>query len=339
LPQLLPIVNMDRGVALASDPASAPDPELIAELEVRLAATRMSIPELIRRRSLYFRVSVVGNCNLSCSFCHNEGGPTRGSIEPMLLTEALKAARAVGFDRVQFTGGEPLISPRISEYVQIASGIFKDVGITTNGVLLPRKLTPLLAAGLARIHISLQKESLTESGHERPWTLPGWLDRVVTESAVSGVRVRFNLPVAESDLARASEFLVETRSAPFSLNVFALLSGSPSAPKNPTTYVDDLQAIVQRESQARGELGVPGTVQLRSYLQPQGLRCGTCRARDQCTEASRSLRLGADGVFRPCLASREWDFTTDARRAAADARAAALLALDYLPFDEEHHAI
>ncbi|ULT80107.1 hypothetical protein L3Y34_010593 [Caenorhabditis briggsae] len=62
-----------------------------------------------------------------------------------------------GIDKVRLTGGEPTIRKDI---VQIVEGIastpgVKDVGITTNGLVLPRFLPDLKNAGLTKVNISI----------------------------------------------------------------------------------------------------------------------------------------------------------------------------------------
>src|SRR5688500_5217331 len=71
----------------------------------------------IAQRDLYFRIAVVGACDLSCTFCHNEGAPKTGKIRLSTVDTAIGAAVRAGFTRVQFTGGEPLLRPDIADFV------------------------------------------------------------------------------------------------------------------------------------------------------------------------------------------------------------------------------
>jgi len=59
--------------------------------------------------------------------------------------------------KIRLTGGEPLVRPDI---VDIVKGIgayptVEALGVTTNGITLEKKLTPLLQGGLNAINISL----------------------------------------------------------------------------------------------------------------------------------------------------------------------------------------
>ncbi len=76
------------------------------------------------------------------------------------LESMLKAAASVGAEKVKITGGEPLVRKDIVDVVAACSRHFKEVSLTTNGVLLENLALPLRKAGLARINISM--DSLNE---------------------------------------------------------------------------------------------------------------------------------------------------------------------------------
>ena len=63
----------------------------------------------------------------------------------------------MGIDKIRLTGGEPLLRrdlPRLVAMLCQIPGI-KDIGLTTNGILLAQLAQPLFDAGLRRINISL----------------------------------------------------------------------------------------------------------------------------------------------------------------------------------------
>jgi cyclic pyranopterin phosphate synthase len=62
-----------------------------------------------------------------------------------------------GIDKIRLTGGEPLLRrelPRLVEMLAAIPGI-KDIGLTTNGILLAPQARDLYKAGLRRINVSL----------------------------------------------------------------------------------------------------------------------------------------------------------------------------------------
>ena len=134
--------------------------EMLNAIRQRLQDQGVTLADVISLRKLYFRVSVISTCNLSCLFCHNEGAPTGGRINLDFARKAIEAAREIGFNRVQFTGGEPLLRKDIGDFVGMARSLINDVGVTTNGLLLPERIDSLINNSITRIHISLQTETL-----------------------------------------------------------------------------------------------------------------------------------------------------------------------------------
>ncbi len=110
----------------------------------------------------YLRISVTDRCNLRCKYCMPEEGYTDLiphseilSFEEILsLTEA---AAKIGIHKVRLTGGEPLIRRGIVELISRMSAIegIKEIGITTNAILLADMAEDLKEAGVTRVNISL----------------------------------------------------------------------------------------------------------------------------------------------------------------------------------------
>lgn len=296
----------------------------VEEIKRNLAVRGQTLKDAIAARHLYFRVSLLGVCNLSCPFCHNEGAPNRGRIDKQLALAAIAEAYAAGFRRVQFTGGEPLLHPEVHEFVAAAKQIMPDVGVTTNGTRLPTKLTQLSSAGLDRIHVSLQEEAL-RSGSNGPWSVPDWLGAVLALAKSGELNVRLNLPVRISELANAGEFLVSLAEFQCDVQLFAILPTGDALTADERPIAD----LAESENTRRRRAGTRGSVFTRGYKAPRGYRCSSCSSRDKCKEQSHSLRLGADHVLRPCLASRSWDIKTSVASLDRDVEIATLLALDY----------
>jgi cyclic pyranopterin phosphate synthase len=73
------------------------------------------------------------------------------------ITHFVRVAAPLGIDKLRLTGGEPLLRrdlPRLVRMVADVPGI-KDVGLTTNGLLLANQAQALFDAGLRRINVSL----------------------------------------------------------------------------------------------------------------------------------------------------------------------------------------
>jgi cyclic pyranopterin phosphate synthase len=73
------------------------------------------------------------------------------------ITRFARAVAPLGIDKIRLTGGEPLVRrdlPRLVEMLVAVPGI-RDVGLTTNGILLADQAEALYRAGLRRINVSL----------------------------------------------------------------------------------------------------------------------------------------------------------------------------------------
>lgn len=109
----------------------------------------------------YLRVSITDRCNLRCEYCMPEDGVKLLRHSDILtfneIIEIIRISVSFGIEKVRITGGEPLVRKNVVELVKMISQIpeIKDLGLTTNGVLLEKFAKPLKDAGLKRINISL----------------------------------------------------------------------------------------------------------------------------------------------------------------------------------------
>ncbi|MBU4264270.1 MAG: radical SAM protein [Proteobacteria bacterium] len=293
----------------------------------RLDDSGKTLHDAIRDKGLYFRVSLTSTCNLACPFCHNEGAPRGGCLaEVDFLCKAIDTALSLGFDRIQFTGGEPLLHPHISKILRRATQQFPDVGITTNGVLLERYLPQMIDAEITRIHISLQQQSLSSTG-TGPWKVPSWLGPILNQAEKGAFILRLNLPVQHDRLNETRQFLKDMEAFDCNIRLFSVL---PTDHNPAFEYpLDRVLEIARTENKQRHRKRCLGRVTVRKYFEPSGIRCGVCPQRHVCQEQSRSLRLGADKMLRPCLATREWDIPLQYRSMAEAMEEATVFAIDF----------
>jgi cyclic pyranopterin phosphate synthase len=94
------------------------------------------------------------------------------------IYEFVQVAVSSGIHKVRLTGGEPLMRKGIVQLVKMIASIpgIKDLGMTTNGVLLSRYAEDLANAGLDRVNISL--DSL-DAGNFQYITRVGKLENVL----------------------------------------------------------------------------------------------------------------------------------------------------------------
>ena len=125
----------------------------------------MELPAELRdsfnRRHDNLRVSVTDRCNMRCFYCMPEHTAEFVPRQEILTFEEIerfvRVAVRLGISKVRITGGEPLVRKDLPELVRKIAAIpeIRDLGLTTNGVLLPELAEPLWRAGLRRINIHL----------------------------------------------------------------------------------------------------------------------------------------------------------------------------------------
>ena len=111
------------------------------------------------------RISVLGRCNLRCTYCMPEESLHQRGIflrPQYLLSDGeieflARVFASLGVNKLRLTGGEPLLRPGFVDLVNRLSAIegLTDLAVTTNAILLPRHAAALKQAGLDRITVSL----------------------------------------------------------------------------------------------------------------------------------------------------------------------------------------
>jgi cyclic pyranopterin phosphate synthase len=129
------------------------------------------------------------------------------------IYDFVQVAVEMGINKVRLTGGEPLVRKGIVQLVDMLASIqgIKDLGMTTNGILLDRYANDLAKAGLNRVNISL--DSL-DAGNFQYITRVGRLDDVlkgIKSAQKAGLNpVKINCVVKnnakEPDALRVKEF-------------------------------------------------------------------------------------------------------------------------------------
>jgi cyclic pyranopterin phosphate synthase len=122
----------------------------------------MSLTDGFRRTVRYLRLSVTDACPMRCVYCR-PSGPAPAATDDAALTvgeiEALvrHLVREHGLRKVRLTGGEPTARSDLSVIVRRVAAVpgLTDLAMTTNGPTLARQAPVLAAAGLRRVHASL----------------------------------------------------------------------------------------------------------------------------------------------------------------------------------------
>ena len=129
------------------------------------------LPSVIRPQPRSLFISVTANCNFACKGCHYGRNFMNGQQLPLdMVLRLLDDAKDAGFSRVRFYGGEPLAHKDLPKMVAHATQLGLNHWITTNGLLLKRRIDELYDAGARDISLGYYGGSAAvyDSHVERP---------------------------------------------------------------------------------------------------------------------------------------------------------------------------
>ena len=284
------------------------------------------------------RISVTDRCNIRCVYCMPETVtflPKNSLLSFEEITRVVKVATTLGIDKIRLTGGEPLVRRDLTRLVSMVAAVpgIKDVGLTTNGMLLAPMAKALWDAGLRRINVSLDTmdpvrfEELTRrTGFEQviegilaakeagfdPVKINAVAIKGTTESDVvplalfarkHGLELRFieYMPLDAGDHWERGKVL-------FAAEILEILSDSIS-PLSPTPHQDPRAPALEYDYlDGVGRVGLIASV-----------------SRPFCKSCNR-IRLTAEGKLRNCLfALEETDLRPLLREEGSDAQIAKAL--------------
>ncbi|MHB1558899.1 MAG: GTP 3',8-cyclase MoaA, partial [Isosphaeraceae bacterium] len=106
------------------------------------------------------RISVTDRCNIRCVYCMPEQVeflPRAQLLNFEEIERFVRIAATMGIDKIRLTGGEPLVRRDLPVLIAKLAAIpgIRDIGLTTNGLLLAPAARGLRDAGLERINVSL----------------------------------------------------------------------------------------------------------------------------------------------------------------------------------------
>jgi len=130
------------------------------------------------------RVSITDRCNYKCVYCRT--GELGAQYPELGIEEYLRLIKifvGLGITKVRLTGGEPLLRRGLVELIQQLGALQTlwgeplDLALTTNGHLLESLATPLKAAGLNRVTVSM--DAVDAPTFERITRVPGSFETVL----------------------------------------------------------------------------------------------------------------------------------------------------------------
>jgi cyclic pyranopterin phosphate synthase len=276
------------------------------------------------------RISVTDRCDFACTYCRpsRNDGYAEGRLMIPAWTTMFEGLSRAGVRRVRLTGGEPLIHPEIVAIVAHLSSLgFEDLALTTNASQLARLAGPLKAAGLVRINISI--DTLDEVRF-REVTRGGELRKVlagIDAALAAGISpVKLNTVVLrgvnDDEIERLMLWAWERKMVPRFLEIMPIAEGAALVGKHLVTAAEMKQKLREHLLPEEGQVepGLGPAKYVRARRDPSlrvGFISGTS---DTFCDSCDRLRVSANGVLRPCLATDVGvDASSDAK--AGDAQA------------------
>jgi cyclic pyranopterin phosphate synthase len=144
-------------------------------------------PAAIRPRRYRITMALTAQCNARCIGCRYGRDFMHGEILPLKLVDGvLEDARAAGFRVIRLYGGEPLLHRDLPQIVRRCGELGLKPYLTTNAVLLDRKIDSLFDVGLRDITVGFYG---VDAAYDWYVQTPGLYKRV--EHSIAAVRQRY----------------------------------------------------------------------------------------------------------------------------------------------------
>ena len=277
------------------------------------------------------RISVTDRCNIRCFYCmpaeNVQFMPRSELLSFEEIERFVRIVQPLGVDKLRITGGEPLVRrdlPVLIEKLAQIPGI-KDVGLTTNGIILAEQAQALYDAGLRRLNVSLDaldpvrfQEITRREGYEQ--VIAG----IQTAQAVGFDPIKVNAVairgVTEDEVVPFGRFARET-GCEVRFIEYMPLDADAAWERDKVLFADEILEVLSESIRPLVPLAdqdprAPAT----DYQFEDGVgRVGFIASVSQpfCMSCDR-FRLTADGRLRNCLFSLEETDVRSLLRAGAD---------------------
>lgn len=298
------------------------------------------------------RISVTDRCNIRCFYCMPADNVEFMDRAELLTFEEIErfvsVAVKLGVDKIRLTGGEPLVRRQLSVLVKKLAAIpeIKDIGITTNGILLADQAEELWNAGLRRINVSLDalsaekfKQITRREGYEQVIEGIQAAQRVGFDPVkVNAVSVR---GMTEEEIVPFGHFARET-GVELRFIEFMPLDADNAWERDKVLFAHEIIETLSKEIMPlvptdRQDPTAPAT----DFAFEDGVgRVGFIASVSQpfCMSCNR-FRLTADGKIRNCLFSLEETDIKSLLRNGADDETIAQAILENIAAKKEGHEI
>lgn len=257
---------------------------------------------------------VTQRCNLRCTYCSSPLQRT-AELDTATWMRLLDEIAALGTQRITLLGGEPLLRADLGALIAHARQRGLRVGVTSNGVLVPRRIDAL--RGISHLTLSLDAPGAANDAVRGAGVFAAVI-AAIGAARDAGIAVKLNAVLSAVTAPHLDELLafVEQHDLPLTVNV--VRSGAPDLWNDAATIKDDddairalllrLAALAQENSRL---LFSPATYRYaagwREYARDRVTRGEwpaadpRLRAASPCQRGRSALTIDADGRVYPCV--------------------------------------
>ncbi|VAX26826.1 Cyclic pyranopterin phosphate synthase (MoaA) [hydrothermal vent metagenome] len=278
----------------------------------------MNLIDNYNRKHDYLRISLTDKCNFNCIYCNPKNHTFKDMQKIYLLTfEEIERivklfAGKLGFRKVRFTGGEPLVRKDVFNLFERISHIQKDyglkLGVTTNGSLVKNKTDLLKKYGFHNLNISLDTLDRVKFKKITGKDDLGKVMRVIDEAEVNGFNpVKVNVVVIKGiNDDEILEFVDYFKDRNVNIRFIEFMPfGSNDWQRNGFISYGKIKELVKRKVKLipliKEKNGVAKDFQIVGH--PGKVSFITSISEHFCSTCNR-VRISSDGKFRVCLFSQ-----------------------------------
>lgn len=247
---------------------------------------------------MHLSIELTNCCNLTCAHCYRNSSPDLTNyFDTAKLLHLMDEAAAMGVCTVELTGGEPTLHPDFIHLARHAATRFGFVAVLTNGTMIrPQLLNPLRETS-ERLVFQVDLDGVNAEQHEDLRRLKGSYESSIHAIYLlvsQGFRLRVAMNVYKGNVHHVEQ------TCRHALSLGATWFGASPVIDVGRGHEDlviqgnevlELHETIDRLHEQYPK-SVIGTEQFRRIKQESGRNCGA---------GWRSVTVGPDGIFRPCV--------------------------------------
>jgi MoaA/NifB/PqqE/SkfB family radical SAM enzyme len=259
-------------------------------------------------------IHLTQRCNLRCTYCSAPLQRT-GELDTATWIRLIDEIADLGAQRINILGGEPLLRADLGDVIAQARQRGLAVGLTSNGLLVPRRLDAL--RGLGHLTLSLDAPGPANDAVRGDGVFAA-VEAALAAARGAGIPVKLNAVLSAVTAPHLDELLAFVERHDVSLTLNVVRTGAPDLWHDAASIKDDDDAIrallLRIAALARRDprlLFSPATYRYAAQWQDYGrdrVERGEwpdadprLRNAPRCQRGRSALTINADGNVYPCI--------------------------------------